>query len=107
MKKLNNNELYLLIHIIKFNGNLKKLIRNDISYVEIVKNMKVLIEDKYLSYEEGKLNLTEEGEKLYIELSKKYKNTDKNKWIEKELQSKIEKLDIDFIYLPNQNELYF
>ena len=71
MKKLNNNELYLLIHIIKFNGNLKKLVRNDIPYVEIVKNMKSLIEDKLLSYEEGNLKLTKEGEKLYIELSKK------------------------------------
>lgn len=107
MKKLNNNELYLLIHIIKFNGNLKKLVRNDIPYVEIVKNMKALIEDKLLSYEEGNLKLTKEGEKLYIELSKKYKNRDKDKWIEKELDSKIEKLDINFIYLPNQNELYF
>lgn len=107
MKKLNNNELYLLIHIIKFDGNLKKLIRQNISYSEIVQNMKLLIEEKILSYKESKLALTEKGENLYEALSLKYKNTDKDKWIEKDLDSIVEKLDINFIYLPNQNELYF
>ena len=107
MKKLNNNELYLLIHSVKFNGSLKKLTRINISYVDIVKNIKVLIEEKLLSYNEGNLKLTEEGENLFNDLSIKYKNRDKDKWIEKELNSKVDKLDINFIYLPNQNELNF
>lgn len=107
MKKINNNELYLLLQVIKFNGNIKKLTRIGLTFQDIIENIKSLSESKKLSSIDGKIQLTEEGEIMFSELSIKYKNRDKDKWIEKELDSKVDKLDINFIYLPNQNELYF
>ncbi len=95
------------MHIIRYNGNLKKLIRNDITYIEIVNNIEHLIKDGKLEYIKDKLKLTKQGTKLFNELSLKYKNTNKDKWIEKEENSRIEKLDLNFVFLPDQDELYF
>lgn len=107
MKKLNNSNLYQLLHIVKFEGNLKKLTRNNISYLEIVNNIKLLVEENKLEHKEDKLTLTADGEALIKELSHKYKIKNKEEWIDKEFKSKIEKLDIDFVFLPNQNDLHF
>ena len=107
MKKINNNELYLLLQVIKNNGNIKKLTRIGLTFQDIIENIKSLSKDKKLNSTDGKIQLTDEGEKLFSELSLKYKNTNKDKWIEKELDSKVDKLNTNFIYLPNQNKLYF
>jgi predicted methyltransferase len=108
MKKFNNRELYQLLQIIYNNGNIKRLTRKNITFLEIVDNIKELTIKGILYYNESKLSLSDEGVKILDELSLKYKNTEKDKWIDKELKSKLEtKIDKDFVYLPNQNELYF
>lgn len=107
MKKINNNELYSLLQVVKNNGNIKKLTRIGLTFQDIIENIKFLSKEKKLDSIDGKIQLTEEGEKLFSELSIKYKNTNKDKWIEEELESKLDKLDSNFIYLPNQNKLYF
>lgn len=108
MKKFNNRELYQLLQIINNNGNIKRLTRKNITFLEIVDNIKELTIKGILIYNESKLSLSEEGIKILEELSSKYKNTEKDKWIDKEIKSKLEtKIDKDFVYLPNQNELYF
>ncbi|MFK7000865.1 hypothetical protein V3470_06985 [Flavobacterium oreochromis] len=108
MRKFNNNELYQLLHIIHNNGNIRRLIRNDISFVQVIDYIKELTIKGILHYNDSKLSISEDGMKLFEELSIKYKNIEKDKWIEKEIKSKLEsKIDIDFVYLPDQNELYF
>ncbi|SMC52360.1 hypothetical protein [Moheibacter sediminis] len=108
MKKFNNNELYQLLHIICNNGNIRRLVREDITFIEVIDNIKELTLKGILNYQDAKLSLTKDGLKLFDELSAKYKNIDKDKWIEKEEKSRLEhKIEIDFIYLPDQNKLYF
>lgn len=107
MKKFDNSELYQLLHIIKFNGNVKRLIRKNISYFDVINQIKSLTEKKFVLYKNEKVCLSTEGELLFNELSINYKNKEKDKWIEKEEKSKIIKLDIDFVYLPDQNKLFF
>lgn len=108
MRKFNNNELYQLLHIIHNNGNIRRLIRKNITFVEVIDFIKELTIKGILYYNDAKLSISEDGMKLFEELSIKYKNIEKDKWIEKEIKSKLEnKIDIDFIYLPDQNKLYF
>lgn len=108
MKRFNNRELYQLLQIINNNGNIKRLTRKNITFLEIVDNIKELTIKGILFYNDSKLSLSKEGIKILEELSSKYKNTDKDKWIEKEIKSKLEtKIDKNFVYLPNQHELFF
>lgn len=108
MKKFNNNELYQLLHIIYHNGNIRRVVRKDITFIQVIDNIKDLTLKGILHYEDSKLSLTDEGLKIFNELAIKYKNTDKDKWIEIEKKSKLKhKIEIDFVYLPDQNKLYF
>lgn len=108
MKKLNNSELYQLLHIIYNNGNIRRLIRKEITFIQITNTIKSLISDSDLSFVNGKIMLTEKGLSLFNSLSSNYKISDKDKWIEEENKSKLEnKIDLDFVYLPNPKELYF
>lgn len=107
MKKLNNKDLYQLLYILKNNGNIKRLIRENITFIDIINNVKMLTNDFFLNNDNGKLSFTETGEKLFEELDREYKSRNKDKWIESEKKSKIEKLDIDFVYLPDQSKIFF
>lgn len=108
MKKLSNDQIYQLLHIINHNGNLRRLIRKEVTFMQIIDSVKLLTKEGILSFNEGELSLTENGKKMFEQLSNEYKSIDKDKWIEKETKSKLEnKIEIDFVYLPNQNELYF
>ncbi|WP_294278495.1 hypothetical protein [uncultured Chryseobacterium sp.] len=108
MKKLNNNDLYQLLYVLKFNGSLTKLIRNEINYIDIVNTIKSLTNENIVSYINQKITLTEKGEKLLEELSLTYKSKNKEEWIKKESKSRLdEKLDLDFVYLPDQNKIFF
>lgn len=108
MKKLNNNDLYQLLYVLKFNGSLTKLVRNEVSYIDIVNTIKSLTNENFVSYVNQKITLTEKGESLLEELSVAYKSKNKEEWIKKESKSKLdEKLDIDFVYLPDQNKIFF
>ena len=105
-KNLSNQKLYSLLYVINNNSNIKRLIHIGLTYSEIADIIKTLLEEKLILNQE-KLELTESGKKLFHELESEYKNTEKDKWIEKEKKSKIDKIDKDFIYLPDPKELYF
>ena len=104
---MNNQHLYLLLHIIKNNSNINRLIRENITAEEIGDQIENLLKNNHLFFENKKLYLTYKGEELYQNLSKDYKQRDKSKWIEEEEKSKIDKIDKNFIYLPSENEIHF
>ena len=104
---MNNQHLYLLLHIIKNNSNINRLIRENIRAEQIGDQIENLIKNNHLIFENKKLYLTDKGEELYQNLSKDYKQRDKSKWIEEEEKSKIDKIDKNFIYLPSENEIHF
>ncbi len=108
MKKLNNTDLYQLLYVLKFNGTLTKLVRNEVSYIDIVNNIKNLTNENILTYVNQKITLTKKGEDLLEKLAITYKSKNKEEWIIKESKSKLDKkLEIDFVYLPDQNKIFF
>ena len=104
---MKNKYIYLLLEIIKNNGNVKRLTHEGLKFSEIADLTSEIISKKYADYNEDNIFLTELGLKSLAEFSENFKERDKNNWIIKEEKSKIKKLDKDFIYLPNQNELSF
>lgn len=104
---MNDKELYILLQIIERGGNITKLAREGIDFFEIGILMSSAKNEGFLEYNNKKVIVTSKGENKMIELEKRFKIIDKTKWIEPENKSKISKLDKKFIYLPNQNELFF
>lgn len=101
------HNIFLLLDIIKKNGNVKKLIHKGLDFTEIANLTNKLIEMDLIVYTEGQVKISPKGENTYSKLEKKFKIKDKDKWIEEENDSKIEKISKDFIYLPKLNELLF
>ncbi len=104
---MNNSNLYILLSVIKNNGDIRRLKREGMEYIEIAELTNQIISGKLAIYTEETISLTAEGESKLIELEKTIKRTKKINWIEKEMKSKTSQLDKNFIFLPNQNELEF
>lgn len=104
---MKNKNFYLLLNIIKKNGNVKRLIHENLDFKQIADLTNSALIENLISFDEETLVLTKSGEDLFNELDTKYKETNKDKWIKKEIKSKIIKFEKDFIYLPSQNDLDF
>lgn len=104
---MDNNIKILLLKIIKFNGDISPLIKLGYQYSQIIDSIKNEISEGNAERKNGMLLITEKGNSLIEDISKKMNRKDSNKWIEPEIESKIPKIPINFIFLPNQNELTF
>lgn len=104
---MDNKYLYILLNVIKKNGDIRKLKREGLEYKEIAELTKSLITQKLVNYKSDKIILSDKGEEKLKSLEVEYKVRDKKQWIMGENKSKIPKLDKDFIFLPNQNEIHF
>jgi len=104
---MNDSNLYILLTVIKNNGDIRRLKREGIEYLEIAELTNQIISGQLAKYTDDTIILTAEGETKLVELEKTIKKTKKENWIEREIKSKISKLDKNFIFLPNQNELEF
>lgn len=104
---MKSKKIYLLLSVIKNNGDVKRLTREGISYQEVAELTNEAIKKGFVIYNEDFIELSSKGLKAFSDLDKKFKSRDKSKWIEEELESKIPRLEKNFIFLPNQNELHF
>ena len=104
---MEERKLVLLLHIIKSNGNIKRLLKNGGSYKDIFELTQIAIERGFLTYENDKVELTTTGTDFLIIKQAGLKKQNKDEWIEKDLKNKISKLDKKTLFLPNQNELSF
>jgi hypothetical protein len=104
---MNEKHLYTLLNVIKTNGDIRKLKREGIEYKEIAELTKLAITKEYVQYENDIVKLSDKGLEKINELDNRYKVINKDLWIEAENKSKIPKLEKDFIFLPNQNEIHF
>ena len=104
---MKDNKLTLLLHIIKINGNINKLVREGVSFKEITNLTNNAIEKGYLTYENERIFVTEKGNDFLNQTTEAIKKTNKNEWIEKDLKSQVKRIDKNFIFLPRQNELTF
>lgn len=99
--------LYLLLVGFKNNISVESLTREGLSYSEIADLIATAIEDGLLSNEGGEIHLSTKGVTCMIELEKQFVRLNKNQWIETENESKIPRIKINDVYLPNQNDLWF
>ncbi|GAC1303673.1 MAG: hypothetical protein NVSMB24_10000 [Mucilaginibacter sp.] len=104
---MNEDNLYLLLDIIKKNGNVKKLIHNGLSYKAIAELTTWAITNEYLLIDKNEIFLSQKGTTELTRLSTLFKKNNKEEWIVPEIESKIKPIEKDFIYLPNRNELSF
>lgn len=102
-----NREEILLLHIIENSGNVKRLLREKLSYKDISELTTKLVKKGYLAYINKKIVLTDEGKEALKEGKPLIKETDKDLWIQPENSSRVKKFDKSFIFLPNQTELDF
>lgn len=100
-------EEILLLDIIENSGNIKKLLRENISYKEISEIISKLVREELLCYIDKKIILTDIGKDMLKNGKNSIKETDKNLWIEAENESRIKIIEKNFIFLPNQKELDF
>ena len=104
---MKEKEFYILLTIVKSNGDVKKLTREGVSYKSIAEMTNKAILDNLIIYENYSISLTDKRNEILLELGKRLKIIDKSNWIEPENESKIQKLDKNEVYLPNQNDLFF
>lgn len=104
---MDEKELYLLLNLIKNNGDIKRLIREGISYQRIAEFTNEAISKKLINYENDKIELSELGNSRFDEIKNNYKRTNKDEWIEKDKESQIAKLEKNAIFVPRQDELTF
>ncbi len=104
---MKEKEIYLLLNAIKKNTDIKRLIREGLSYSAIARLTKEAISNELVTYEDEKVHLSEKGKQLYEKIKDNYKRTNKEEWIEKEFKSQIKRIDKNAIFVPRQNELTF
>ena len=97
----------LLLEIIKGKGNIQKLQREGIEFQEIGDLIEQCIQNNLIEKEKSKIVLTAKGLAELEKLKVIYKRQNSKTWIEPENESRIRKINIDDIYLPKQDELYF
>lgn len=104
---MKEKELYILLTVIQKNGDVKRLIREGLSYKDVAEMTNKAISDGLIIYNNDLISLSEKGIETLIIFDKKLKITDKSKWIVPENKSKTSILDKNDVFLPNQNDLSF
>lgn len=104
---MKEKDIYLLLNAIKKNTDIKRLLREGLSYSGIARLTKDAISNELVNYHDDKIQLSEKGQELYAQIKENYKRTNKDEWIEKDLKSQIPRIDKNTIFVPRQNELTF
>lgn len=104
---MDEKQIYTLLCIVKDNGDIKRLTRIGLSFKAIAELSKSAIENELLKYENENISITEKGVTLITSLEKKFKQTDKNSWIDPKYDSRVATIDKNFVFLPKQDELHF
>ncbi|WP_338813293.1 hypothetical protein V9L05_18270 [Bernardetia sp. Wsw4-3y2] len=104
---MNNDIQIIILKIIKFNGDLNPLLELGYSYTQILELLLNEVEKGNAIEKDDKIFITSQGENNIKEIIDKQGRKGINKWIEPEIASQIDKIDIDFVYLPSQRELFF
>jgi hypothetical protein len=104
---MKEKNIFLLLNAIKKNTDIKRLLREGLSYSGIARLTGEAITNKLIDYKDNKIQLSVKGIELYEQLKDNYKRTNKNEWIEKDFKSQIQCIDKNTIFVPRQNELTF
>jgi hypothetical protein len=104
---MTQKKMHILLSIVERNGCVQSLLKQGLNYRQISELTNTAILEGLIIYEDNAVMLSDSGKKRLVELRQLLKKIDKDQWIEKEKSSIIPKIERDFIFLPNQNELFF
>lgn len=102
---MTRNYFYLLLRIVKNDKNVNALLREKLTFKQIGDLTQKALDLKIIEKKDDEVVLTTLGEGIFKKLSQQYKKINKIEWIEKETKSMIEPIDINFLYLPDQQNL--
>lgn len=104
---MTDKQIYLLLKIVKRNGSVNELRRDGLSYIQIADLTALALKRGYLAYKANKIRVMKKGNDRIKIMDKRAMVTENYKWIAPEEKSRIAKMDINFVYLPNQDEIHF
>jgi len=104
---MNEKNIYLLLDVIKRNASIRSLVYKGLKYTDVAKYLNYVIENSYVTDEDGVIDLTELGRKILLVLEKRHKEINKDVWIEPESENRIPMWDNNTIFIPSQDELEF
>ncbi len=103
---MQEEHLVLLMQLIEREGNLENLIREGISYSDIVILLNYLKENDYINYNDSKFCITDTGKQFFSRLNNNLNRVASSTIISPQNNYLIEKKSIYEIYLPqNINSL--
>lgn len=97
----------MLLYITHKKTSVIRMTRKGITFTEIANQTQKCMEEGLMINQDNKIELTESGIRLLEDLKKEFKNINKDQWIEKDFQNKIERIDKNAIFVPRQSELNF
>lgn len=104
---MNEKLMYMLLSIVKKDGDVRQLLKEDIDYKEIGDLINKALELKFLAFQDEKIILTSTGNKKLAKDWINFKSTNKKDWILPDTKNKISKIGKYDIYLPDESELAF
>lgn len=104
---INEKDLVLLLNIVKNNGNIRRLSRENLSFRQIIDLTEKAAEAGFVKYEDNKITLTKSGDEFLETKIALIKKTDKNEWIEPDYKNKIKPFPKNDVFLPDRGEFSF
>jgi len=104
---MDQKKIFQVLDVIHRNGAIRKLIHIGYNYSQVANVLEYLTENKLVYENEARIILTDTGIELYNGLSAEHKQTDKDSWIKIDEKNKIEPIEENTIFIPDQNELEF
>lgn len=99
---IKDENLILLLQIIKTNGKVDSLLKKGLEYSQIAVYLRFAIDNKYANINNGMLSITDEGVDKLASLNASYGRFKQNSWISPLEEYKIEKMNKFDIYLPDE-----
>lgn len=92
-----------ILKIIQKDKTLSELQNLDYDTETIAEIINILVSEELVSQKDKSIKLSQKG----LNLIEKFEFPEKAKWIREEKESKIDQIEVDFVYLPNKDEFTF
>lgn len=102
---MNPRDLQILLSNVESNGNINTLLEKGLGFREIASLTEFALVNGLVIYNKSVLKLSEVGIAELSNLRRDSKKLSKEDWIMPEDKSRISQIDMDFIYLPRQDDI--
>src|ERR1700749_4266839 len=102
---MNPRDLQILLSNVESNGNINTVLEKGLGFREIAALTDYALVNGFIVYNQTELKLSDTGVHQLMELRKDSKKLSKEEWIAPEDKSRISQIDMDFIYLPRQDDI--